>query len=295
MPQSLLCKAPASMMLFGEHSILRKGKAVVVAVDRWLSVEIRSQEEKLIEVISSFGRKRCPCNKISLNPSLRFVEAALKRFQPDGCSITISSDIDPTMGLGSSASVSVAMMAALSAWTGQSWSKEKLLEETISLIRSVQGCGSGADAASIIYGGVISFDGKGASPLVSSLPLVAKYCGYKTPTPQVVAHVATKEKQFPNLFSTLFSSIDTVTNEAISAIEKEDLPLLGECMNRADGLMHALGVGTLELSDICWRLRKEPTIFGAKISGSGLGDCAIALGSLQKECLPVSSQGVILQ
>ncbi len=283
-------------MLFGEHSILRKGKAVVVAIDRWLSVEILSQKEETIEVVSSFGRQRCPCNKISLNPSLRFVEAALKRFRSlDGCLITISSDIDPTMGLGSSASVSVAMIAALSHWTGQAWSKEKLLEETISLIQSVQGCGSGADAASIIYGGVISFDGKRATPLVSSLPLIAQYCGYKTPTPQVVAHVAAQEKLFPSLFSSLFSSIDLVTNEAISAIEKEDLSLVGESMNRADGLMQALGVGTFELSDICWRFRKELTIFGAKISGSGLGDCAIALGHLQQESLPVSSRGVFLQ
>jgi mevalonate kinase len=277
------------MMLFGEHSILREGKAVAVAIDRWLSIEIRAQEGETIEIFSSFGRQRCSCNNISLNASLRFVEAALKRFQlHKGCSITICSDIDPTMGLGSSASVSVAMMAALSAWTGQSWSKEKLLKETISLIQSVQECGSGADAASIIYGGVISFDGKRALPLTPSLPLVAKYCGYKTPTPQVIAHVAAQEKRFPDLFESLFSSIDTVTNEAIYAIEQDDLPHLGECMNRADGLMNALGVGTFELSDICWRFRKEPTIFGAKISGSGLGDCAVALGHSQHKSLPVS-------
>jgi len=299
-PQSLLCKAPASMMLFGEHSILREGRAIVSAISKWLSVKIVSRETETIEVFSSFGKESCPFTKISLSSRLRFVEAALQRFSGQlqgGFSIHIVSEIDPTMGLGSSASVSVAMLMALAAWTGQSWTKETLLEEAVSLIRSVQGCGSGADAASIVYGGVIAFDGKKASPLAPTLPLVSQYCGYKTPTPHVVKQVNDREKRLPLLFSSLFSTIDAVTEEAISAIQKEELSCLGGLMNTADGLMQALGVGTRELSDLCWRFRNEPSIFGAKISGSGLGDCVVALGSSKQKTLPVSvsEQGVVLQ
>lgn len=293
MPPSVTCKAPASMMLFGEHSVLRKGKAVVAAVDVWLTVAIGSRNDDTVEVVSCFGKESCSLKNISLSPNLPFVRAALVLFSPlfsSGCSITITSDIDPTMGLGSSAAVSVAMITALSAWTEQTWSREKILKTTISLIRSVQGCGSGADVASIVYGGVIAFDGKTehATALSPSLPLVAQYCGYKKPTPEVVSLVKAREKDFPEIFSSLFSSIDLVTNEALSAIQCEDLHRLGTLMNSADALLQALGVGTGELSEICWRFREEPTIFGAKISGSGLGDCAIALGASQQKCLPIS-------
>jgi mevalonate kinase len=63
------------------------------------------------------------------------------------------------------------------------------------------------------------------------------------------------------------------------------------------GLMDALGVNDLALSDIIYSLRKSEVILGAKISGSGLGDCVIALGTddslaLPYEMIPVAVSGV---
>ena len=77
MPPSVTCKAPASMMLFGEHSVLRKGKAVVAAVDVWLTVAIGSRNDDTVEVVSCFGKESCSLKNISLSPNLPFVRAAL--------------------------------------------------------------------------------------------------------------------------------------------------------------------------------------------------------------------------
>jgi len=56
--------------------------------------------------------------------------------------------------------------------------------------------------------------------------------------------------------------------------------------------MDALGVNDATLSEMIWRLRAQPTILGAKISGSGLGDCVLGLGELSAplpwESIPVS-------
>jgi mevalonate kinase len=42
--------------------------------------------------------------------------------------------------------------------------------------------------------------------------------------------------------------------------------------------MDAMGVNTPELEAIVCALQTEPEIFGAKISGAGLGDCAVGIG-----------------
>jgi mevalonate kinase len=214
--------------------------------------------------------------------------------------VAITSSIDPTVGLASSASVTVALLAALKSWVDGSFDRHDLLSECCSVIRAVQGYGSGADAASIIYGGVIAYqmDDLECTPLTASLPLVLIYSGKKTPTPEVIRYVQEREKRFPVIYKDIFSAINDVTAEAILAVQAYDLPLVGQLMNQANGFMEALDVGTPELSHLCWKLRSEPAIFGAKISGSGLGDAVIGVGVAplidvgRRLASSVSTQGV---
>ena len=60
-----------------------------------------------------------------------------------------------------------------------------------------------------------------------------------------------------------------------------------------------MGVSNRALDDIVFRMRKCPEVLGAKISGSGLGDCALALGTIDPHAMPyemvsvqISGQGV---
>ena len=57
--------------------------------------------------------------------------------------------------------------------------------------------------------------------------------------------------------------------------------------------MSEMGVSNEALDDIMARLLTEPCVHGAKISGSGQGDCALAIGSFDAaewpyECIPIS-------
>ena len=45
--------------------------------------------------------------------------------------------------------------------------------------------------------------------------------------------------------------------------------------------MDEVGVNTPELQEIVTALQNDPGICGAKISGSGLGDCAVGIGSTE--------------
>jgi mevalonate kinase len=300
-PQPVIASAPASVMLFGEHVVLRKGTAIVAAIDCRTQVAVTPRTDALVYLSSALGQTTTSLQKLSFGPRFRFVEQCFRAYQKhlkQGVDVTICSSINPTVGLASSASVTVALLAALREFLLLPFDRHTLLLDSLSVIRSVQGHGSGADAASIIYGGVISYmmDPLVVTPLLPQLPIVLVYSGKKTPTPEVIRFVNDQEAKYPELFSSIFSGLEKITIRAISSLN--DLPALGLLMNRANGFMEALGVGTAELSSICWTLRKDPSIFGAKISGSGLGDAAIGLGTLSipMQTLPstVSSTGVLL-
>ena len=50
-------------------------------------------------------------------------------------------------------------------------------------------------------------------------------------------------------------------------------------MNHYHGLLDALGVCDKTLATIVYTLRQQAAVLGAKISGAGLGDCILALGT----------------
>jgi mevalonate kinase len=105
------------------------------------------------------------------------------------------------------------------------------------------------------------------------------YCGYKTPTPTVIAHVQQAWQAAPVLLQQQYAWMGEITQQAVVAIQQQDLQLLGRYMNIAHGLLHGLGVSDAALDAIVHRLRATQGIIGAKISGSGLGDCVIGLGT----------------
>lgn len=290
-PRSITASAPASAMLFGEHAVLKGGTAIVAAIDCRTHVTLTPRTDTLINVDSNIGTTTTDLKSLSFGCKFRFVEGvflSLREALSHGFDISIASSINPTVGLASSASVTVALLCALRAFLQLPSDAHQLLLDSLSVIRSVQGYGSGADAASIIYGGIISYK---TEPVVdrlrADLPLVLVYSGKKTPTPEVIAFVMEQEARFPETMRSLFDAIDAISTEAVLKID--DFQALGTLMNQANGLMEALGVGTPELSSICWALRKDPGIFGAKISGSGLGDCAVGLGKREENCLTCRS------
>ena len=122
-------------------------------------------------------------------------------------------------------------------------------------------------------GGEINFQ-----PLKVSVPLTAVYCGYKTPTPEVILKVEQLRAADPGKYERIYSEIDDSVDEAVSSLWKPDFPAFGKILNRNQQLMDQMGVNTPELHEIVMALQAAPDIFGAKISGSGLGDCAVGIG-----------------
>lgn len=274
---------PGSIMLLGEHSVLYSQPAVACAIDRYLRVRLSGLAGRDVVVESALGIYQSTLDTIEDNPTHRFLVEILRRWRrvlTRGLHITITSEFSHTIGLGSSAAVTVALESALRRWCGFSLDHRDILEACVGVVRSVQGRGSGSDLAASIYGGVVGFDADSLQVqcLSNSLPIDLYYAGYKTPTVDVLARVATESAKIPDLVAELYRLMGKVTHDGIAALLNDDLPRLGICMNIYQGLLDALNVNDATLSGMVYGLRALPGVLGAKISGSGLGDCVCALG-----------------
>ena len=154
-----------------------------------------------------------------------------------------------------------------------------LFFHALETIRVVQGRGSGSDLAASIFGGVTAYSTKPEfQSLEISLPLTAVYSGYKIPTPEVIQHVEELRAADPAKYERIYCEIDLSVEEALVALREDDRVLFGLVLDRNQQLMDEMGVSTPELQEIVTALKNNPSIAGAKISGSGLGDCAVGIG-----------------
>ncbi|MFN3235307.1 MAG: mevalonate kinase [Gammaproteobacteria bacterium] len=283
--------APGSLMLFGEHAVLHGKKAIVASVQQRITVTIAPRKDEQVNIASSLGRYHSRISDLKIEKPFQFVLTCLtssKKYLSYGYDITIDSNISDTVGLGSSAAVTVATLAALNASQSILFSKQDLLIQAKKIILDVQGMGSGADLAASIYGGIVSYR---SDPLeVEMLPQLHDisliYTGSKTPTTEVIKHVATLAEKSPEKYRQLYDEIDLCAQQAVSAIQKENWVKVGELMNQQQSLMQDLGVSNGLIDSLIEQSLLSDAVLGAKISGSGLGDCILILGRLQSRYFP---------
>jgi mevalonate kinase len=247
--------------------------------------------------------------KLSAQKPFQFVLAAIQYFQAElkvinqGFELIIDSEFSHDCGLGSSAAVTVITVSVLLQWlcffaektkSREALTAEALFEVSRKIIRKVQGVGSGADVAASVYGGIIVYQQQ--SPCVikkidSALPMVVMYSGSKIPTPVVIKKVEALQNKYPDLINTLYDAIEHAVNRAVICIESKNWSELGAVMNIQQGIMNALGIGTSLLNQLVDTLNSDPDIYGAKISGSGLGDCVIGIGFGRDKILELEQKG----
>jgi mevalonate kinase len=285
-------------MLFGEHAVLHGRRALVCAVERRIHVTLSPRTDDVIAIASTLGPWRTDRRAPEGPAPLRFVIAAIRAAGElsSGFDLVIESAIDPTIGFGSSAAVTVAVAAALDQWRRGRVDAEALFAQCRATVRAVQGRGSGADVAASTLGGLVLYRAEPSElrrlPMVH--PLTAVYSGAKTPTPQAVAAVEARRQRMPEVFERVFDAMDSCSGAAAVAAEAGDWRRVGALMDVGQGLLAALGVDTPALANAVFALRAQPSILGAKISGAGLGDCAVGFGRGDATALPGASMVVAM-
>ena len=286
--RAVKASAPGSLMLMGEHAVLRGQPAIVCAISKRMKIKLTPRADKVVALHSALGEHETTLDELAPSDGFRFVLGAIRACRADlkqGFELDIKSEMSHQMGLGTSAAVTVATLAALAGAQGRPLDPGALLETGTKIIRKVQGgVGSGADVAASAYGGCLRFyaDPQEAVKLPAAPPLTVLYSGSKMPTPEVIAVVEEKRQRQPETFAQLDALIGAVVQRAFEAAAKGDWPALGELMNVNQGLMDALGVNNAKLAELVFALRADPQIHGSKISGSGLGDCVVGLGKAMR-------------
>lgn len=278
--------APGSLMLLGEYAVLHGKPALVCAVDKRIHVSLAPRNDNQIFIHSdTHGDYQTNLQTLKIEKPFQFVLAALLQYQGKmrrGCDLTITTDFSDKIGFGSSSAVTVATLSALATWQKVKVSAHDLIRQGRMVVRSVQGVGSGADIAAAVCGGMVAYQAQPLSveriPLIH--PITAIYAGFKTPTTDAIASVQARFQHRPDVFKHLCHAIGQCAQEGINEARKQDWQRLGEVMNIQQGLMDSLGVSMPVLRNMIDDLRAQPQTMGAKISGSGLGDCVIALGDL---------------
>ncbi|WP_432698030.1 mevalonate kinase [Marinobacterium sp. YM272] len=305
---TIRASAPGSIMLMGEHAVLRGARAIACAVDSYIHLTLIPREDRQVSIQSALGAYSATLDQLPESDDLSFVVTAIRHWAgqlPAGLDLRIESEFSHTVGLGSSAAVVAALTVALDRFAGTDMSREQQFDAALRVIHAVQnGRGSGTDLAASLYGGLIAYrvEPRELRPLQGLPPLSLWYVGYKMKTPAVLALVEQRSQRFPMLYAGLDRLMADCCAQAEAAIDSSDWDALGELMNIYQGLMDALGVNDANLSELIYRLRAEQGNRGAKISGSGLGDCVVVLGqkapdnlAYQQIPVAVSARGAVVE
>ncbi|MCQ2604794.1 MAG: GHMP kinase [Spirochaetia bacterium] len=277
--------APGSLMITGEHAVLHGHTGSACAIDKRIYVELRPIDNRKIRINSQLGKLETDYDHIDRCSDFTFVlEAIREKGMGQGIELNIASEFSHKTGLGSSAAVTAAVCHALNGLAEAETSPMELFRQAFSIVYAVQHTGSGCDLAASVLGGIIRLQIHGTDRKVSRLKcpefpeIDLYYCGYKMKTPEVIALVNRKAAEDPDHYRNLYSEMGAVADRTLEALEAGDMIRTGKYFDEYEKLMEKLGVCDNTLAAIIKALNDNANVYGAKISGSGLGDCVMSLG-----------------
>jgi len=290
---SIITTAPGKLMLMGEHAVVYGRHCIVTAVDHRMKVSLETISDKFFILdapdvnLINYQKRFTDLTLGAIPKAARFVEYTikniLKKYRIDtGFKITTEADFSSSFGFGSSSAVTVCTAKALSEIFNLNLNNQELFEICYKTVLDVQGKGSGFDLAAAIWGGTILFQNKGEvveKINLNNFDLAVGWTGKKYETVKVVNEVKELANNYPEIVEGVYDKISYLVNKIVEISKNQDPKLLiklGDYMNFNQGQLAVLGVSSLELDAIIQTARQAGS-FGAKLSGAGKGDCAIAL------------------
>ena len=280
--------APAKTILFGEHSVVYGEPAIAGAVNKRAYVTIKeSKTEESIFRAPDIGfeaelltRNKKYVLKKGKPGIIRYIlEALYKAHDHSPIDITLSSNVPIGSGLGSSAAVTVATLAALYRYHNVRFNKKSLAHDAHMVEQAVQGVASPLDTLVSTYGGLVYLSKNKKIEHFNvdfNVPFVVGYTTKHGNTGKMVRDVKNLKTNNPKVINPVITSMGNLTNQAKQAILRRDFNKVGELMNINHGFLDVLGVNTLELSRMVYNARNAGAI-GSKTTGAGGGGSIIAL------------------
>lgn len=271
--------APGSLMIAGEHAVCYGGDAIATAIDKRLTVTVSRRSDQAVSIRSDLGQSQHDLSHLPKSGLHKLVHQVIKQSKltdgSNGINIKIQSEINPKLGLGSSAALLTATYHAITRLQGKPLSKQALFEQCLAIVHQSQPRASGTDLQASIHGGVIHFSPtaktitKMITKMKGDLPIQVIFSGSKTPTSDVINRIATHPHS--DLIQSCLDNISRCVPECYAAIQAQDWQKLGDHFHQHQHWLTAMGLTNEPIEIILSHCQQ------AKISGSGLGDCIIAL------------------
>jgi mevalonate kinase len=300
-----IASAPAKVILFGEHFVVYDNPAILVSVNRRIEVKAEIRDTSGIKVhpdsrITNLYEARGSDSKAlksylrgRLFPVYNAVSKVIKEYDSSyGIDLQIRSRIPIGIGLGSSASVCVASIAAVSSLFQEPDRRSVCAKATESeaLIHKIS---SGADCCISTFGGIIYYIKSAGFTRIQSpeiLHLVLANTRTKHSTGSLVSLVNRFRHNNKSSFQQTILRAAEICKQGKRAIRLGDTKYLGKLMTENHRLLQLIGVSnekTDRIVDIC----NANGALGAKLTGAGGGGSVIALvGKKQQSKLRLAVQ-----
>ncbi len=276
----MAASAPGKLILFGEHAVVFGEPALSTAVNLRTEVYARPSREW-----------RADGGSLD-DPKYKYVKSAARHgWAGEPLWIEVRSMIPAGAGLGSSAAVTVASLAAFGSLRVEPLDPPRIASEAFDVEHEVQGRASPIDTSTATAGGgVLVRPTEGEDLLwtirrdtrqwclhrcaLPKLTFVVGTTGISAPTGPLVAGVKERVDASPQA-AAMVQEIGRITLEGLAALRKKDLDAAGRLMDRNHELLNALGVGHPMLDKLVAAARRHS--YGAKLTGAGGGGSMFAL------------------
>jgi len=268
--------APGKIILLGEHSALYGNPALVVTTDLRDYVTVSARKDNKINIKGPWI-KEAGSEQIYKKGEV-MVHKAVELCGGGGFDIELKSNVPLASGMGSSAAIASALVAAISAEKRLGFEKDKIAEIAWGCEDTVHGKSSGVDPYASTYGGVLLYQ-KGSIKKINpkELPeIVVAHSGLAKDTGGLVFELDNVWESDPERLKGFLRDSKEIVTRGAEAIKASDWEALGRLMYENHKLLAKIGVSCRALDTLVEAARTAGA-YGAKLSGAGKGGIMIAL------------------
>ncbi|KRL62719.1 mevalonate kinase [Lentilactobacillus kefiri] len=287
-------KSYAKIIWFGEHNVVYGKPAIAIPI---YSVDVTATIEK----IQNGQEIHCryfdgPINEMADNllgvKTLTNHLISLFGAQNIAFDLNIQSKLPAERGMGSSAATAIAIVRAFFDFFEVNLTRSQLLKLANIEEKITHGNPSGLDSATASSNMPIWFVKNEINEQIDfNLPtssLVIADSGIEGKTSEAVSLVHDNVVDEPETAQPLINELGKIAESAREALATTDDELLGKLMNQSQHDLAELGVSNHTLDTFC-QIACDNHALGAKLTGSGLGGCVIALAKNQTDAQQIST------
>lgn len=273
--------ANSKLILVGEHAVVHGKPAIAIPFPL---VGVESTVEHVpgeVKLNSSFYHGPIDSAPEKLKGIIEAIKATLKHVNIPlkDLLIQIKSSIPPGKGLGSSASVAIAVVKSLFNYAGVTYSERELLDLVNIAETYTHGKPSGIDSVTITSKSPVWFEREAPTNYIEpqdDFYFIVADSGRMADTKTAVESITELIKSAPKRFHAKLDRIGEITYQVRDALVKGGKYVLGQLLTEAQKELEALGVSDAVLNRLIYFALEEGAL-GAKLTGGGNGGCIIAL------------------